>query len=179
MSSPSLELFRERSDRTWQEWSRSNSTNGFGDLSYPFQPLCSTVWLERIRKKRDLQNMSETAISPERRVSEQMGRVGFVWVIFCHGLLNCWEVADFRGSAKYACDGWKRDIKDYSFNSLSDVDSLIFSQNLISRFSYSSKGTQTLKTRAENGASHKESFWLFSQLFPKKTDLTFVTHVPE
>lgn len=48
-------------------------------------------------RKRDPQNMSEIATPslPEKRVSEQMGRAGF-----CQGFLNCWQVADLRGSVK-------------------------------------------------------------------------------
>ena len=64
----SLESFKRINGTCWES-SRRNSTNGLDHLSYPFQPSCSMVQLERIRKrmdvrKRDLQNMSETVTTP-------------------------------------------------------------------------------------------------------------------
>lgn len=62
-SSPSLESFKESTDGTCQERSRSSSTNGLDELTHRFQPSCSMVQLERTRE-REFRNTGETVTFP-------------------------------------------------------------------------------------------------------------------
>lgn len=80
VSSPPLESFKESTDGTCQEQSRSSSTNRLDDLSHPFPPSCSVVQLERTRKrKRGLRNtetVTSSSTPAERRISGQTGKGG-------------------------------------------------------------------------------------------------------